>query len=374
MPSDLTGPASSEPPRTLLRQQAADQVAAFQRAAVSANTQRAYDGDWRAFIEWCGKNEHSFIPAHPHHVSEHLAWMASLRTEDGKYRYARNSVERRLAAINKAHEIAHLTKPGTDPDVTLTMAGIRRTRREPEKGRQPILLDTLKLIMEKIDINSWPGGVIGHRDSAIVLFGFSGAYRRSEMAMLDIGDVLEHSEDGLHVNLRYSKTDQEGKGLSNALPFGEDPLTCAPCWYRRWLRVMDASYQGRPQAMRAVRETNVDEHECSTGGRLVGPLPNFHPDEPLFRPVMKNGAIKYRHFSGSVINAIVHRRAAAAGFDDTLLGAHSLRAGFITQAFRDGANAHEVMRQTNQKDVATVERYSKDNDPLAHNAVNRIRL
>jgi integrase len=364
----LDGPGIESP--VGIRLSAMDQVAAFQRAAVSANTQRGYDTDWRAFVEWAGRHEHSPIPADPNHVAQHLAEMANLRAEDGKYHYAVNSVMRRLAAINKAHQLAHLTMPGTHPDVLLTVAGIRRTRKEPERAKKPILLGALRHILEEIPVHSWPGGVIGHRDSTLLLFGFVGAYRRSELAFLTMGDVTEHPEDGLHVRLRWSKTDQEGNGRTNVLPFGEDTLTCAPCWFRRWLLVIDQSLLGRPQAMRQVRESNTADHICQTGE----PLPNFHPDEPLFRPVLKNGRIVYKHISGNVVNSTVHRRAAASGINDLELGAHSLRAGFVTQSFRDGATQHEVMRQTGHRDVGTVEGYSRDHDPKAHNAVMKIKL
>jgi integrase len=96
--------------------------------------------------------------------------------------------------------------------------------------------------------------------------------------------------------------------------------------------------------------------------------------QPLFRPVMKNGAIKDRHISGNVVNDVLQRRVAAVGLPSTDFGGHSLRAGFVTQAFRAGANHHEVMRQTGHKDVATLEIYSLDNAPLQHNAVTRLGL
>jgi integrase len=362
----------SGPKRTAVEREQSllDQVNAFQDAAVAKNTKTAYDADFRAFVHWAGEHGYSPIAADPQHVAMHLTWMAHLKDADGKPHFAVHSIERRLSAINAAHIMVNLIKPGAHPYVAKTMKGIRRTRRGGAQPRKPILLGDLRQIIGNINVTSWPGGVIGHRDATILLFGFVGAYRRSELAMLTFGDIVEHDEDGLHVKLRWSKTDQEGKGLVKALPFGDNTETCAPCWFRRWAGVLDASYRGRPEAMRQVRETDLETHVCRSGTAL----PNFHPDEPLFRPVMKNGAVKYRHISGTVVNSVVHRRAAAAGIDDYQLGAHSLRAGFVTQSFRDGANTHEVMRQTGHKNVATVEGYSRDYDPLRHNAVTRIKL
>ena len=343
----------------------------FQEASTSANTRRGYTTDWRAFQEWCTLRGAVSMPAEPMTVASYLAHAANLVDEAGDYFYAPGTIGRWIASINKAHTLAGFPKPGAHPDVAATLAGIRRERARPEARKAPLLLADLKRTLGEIDLTSWPAGVIGHRDTAMMLLGFAGAYRRSELAALELRDVKIHTEDGLHVLLRQSKTDQDGHGIVKGLPYGANPATCPPCAYVRWVRVLAAAATGRPEVMRVLRSASTHKHVCRE------PLPELatlNQSLPLFRPVMKNGTVKDRAISGNVVNDVVRRRVAAAGMNSDAYGAHSLRAGFVTQAFRAGATHHEVMRQTGHKNVTTLEIYSRENDPLRHNAVTRLGL
>jgi integrase len=349
-------------------------IRAFQAAASSINTRIGYQTDWKGFSEWCATQKVTPLPADPMTVAGYLAYSANLVDERGEWFYAPNTLARWLAAINKAHELAGFTRPGLDPEVNSTMSGIRRERARPEARKAPLLLNDLRRTLTEIDLKSWPHGVIGHRDYALLLLGFAGAYRRSELASLEVGDVRIHSEDGLHILLRQSKTDQEGRGSIKGLPYGANPVTCAPCAFVRWVRVVNASRAGRPAAMRVLHTASIDRHVCRGPQPELDELVDHDRRAPLFRPVMKNGSVKDRPISGAVINHVVQRRVATAGLNPVIFGAHSLRAGFVTQAFRAGATHHEVMRQTGHKSVTTLEIYSRENDPLAHNAVTRINL
>lgn len=346
-------------------------IRSFQRSATAENTRRGYETHWRAFVSWCGRHDFSPLPAAPLTVAAYLSQAANLVDEAGEHYYSPGTISRWLTSINRAHSLAGFVKPGSSADVELAIAGIRRARARPIAKKAPLLLPDLRLTLNAIDLQSWPSGVIGHRDWAILLLGFAGAYRRSELASLTIGDVRRHTEDGLHVTLRRSKTDQEATGSVKGLPFGSSPLTCAPCAYARWLRVLRAAGSSRADLMRVLRAARADIHICREP-QLVGQ--QWESTQPLFRPVMKNGSIASRHISGDVVNVVVRRRVAAAGIDPEPFGAHSLRAGFVTQAFRAGATHHEIMRQTGHKDVTTLEGYSRENDPLAHNAVARLGL
>src|SRR5699024_5372093 len=109
-----------------------------------------------------------------------------------------------------------------------------------------------------------PAGVIGRRDYAMLLMGFVGAFRRSELAGMTAGDITRHPQDGLHVRLQRSKTDQEGRGSVRALPFGANPATCPVCALKRWLTVL-AAYErsGRVGVMKALRrDTDLTVHIC----------------------------------------------------------------------------------------------------------------
>lgn len=368
-------------------------VRQLQAQSRSKGTRRAYLTHWKTFEAWCEREGRRALPAEPITVAAYLGYANSLLGKDGKPFYAPDTLGYWLSSINKAHTTAGFTKPGLDAGVIATMEGIRRSNERTVDRKTPLLLGDLRRTLSEVDLNSWPHGVIGHRDWALMLMGFSGAFRRSELAGLQLRDVRLHAEDGLHVTLRKSKTDQEGKGMLKALPFGSDPMTCPPCAFARWLRVLAAAEMGRPEVMAAVRAANPAVHICRE------PLPELGMQEdpaaapasesagertlrlkaaaellPIFRPVMKNGAILMRPVSSNVVNDVLKRRIQAVGLNPKVYGAHSLRSGFVTQAFRAGATHHEVMRQTGHKDVASVEIYSIENAPLLHNAVTRLGL
>jgi len=106
------------------------------------------------------------------------------------------------------------------------------------------LLADVRKVLAQMEVTAWPAGVAGRRDSCLLIMGFAGAFRRSELAGLTTRDITYHSEDGVHVLLGRTKTDQEGKGRVVALPYGQNPRTCAPCALRRWRAVLDAAERG----------------------------------------------------------------------------------------------------------------------------------
>jgi integrase len=345
-----------------------ERIRAFQRESLAPSTQRSVRSHWKAFVQWCTVQDFTPLPAEPLVVAAYLAHAADLVGTTGEWFYAAGTLSSWLSAINKAHDLAGFPKPGLHTDVATTMVGIRRERIRPIARKAPLVLGQLRRTLDAIDLNSWPRGVIGHRDWAILLLGFAGAYRRSELASLELRDVQFHEEDGLHILLRQSKTDQNGLGVVKGLPFGADPALCAPCAYARWIHVLAAAEVGETATMRVVSSASATVHVCRES------LPQLDGRLPLFRPVMKNGAIQARHITGNVVNDVVQRRVQAIGMNAPAYGAHSLRAGFVTEAFRAGATHHEVMRQTGHRDPATVEIYAREGAPLENNAVMKLGM
>lgn len=351
--------------------QASLSVRNFQAADVSRNTARAYESDLGAYFRWCELYDILPVPADPMTVANYIGDRGELVNDAGDWLYAPATIARWVASINKAHAVEGHMPPGKHPDVQRTLSGIRRLHARSPKRVSPLLLTDLRKVLTAIDFQSYPAGIIGHRDNAILLMGFAGAFRRSELCDINIGDVTVHGEDGLHVRLFVTKTDQEGKGFVKALPYGANPITCAPCAFVRWVRVLEAFDTGRPAVMKALRETEINVHVCR---EPFLSLLRVDSSLPLFRPVTKGGEIGTTTISGHVVNDVVKRRVEDIGFNYTRYGGHSLRAGFITQAFRAGASAHEIMRQTGHRDPATLEIYSRENDPLRQNAVTAIGL
>ncbi|TFD72738.1 site-specific integrase [Cryobacterium gelidum] len=340
----------------------------FQRESLAPNTRRAVRGQWDTFTGWCAVQGFDPLPASPLIVAAYLTYAADLLDSNGAWFYAPSTIRHWLSSINKMHSLAGLSKPGEHRDVANTIEGICRERARPIARKAPLLLDGLRKTLVGIDRTSWPHGVIGHRDAAILTIGFGGAFRRSELAALELQDISIHPENGLHIRVRRSKTDQKGNGFLKAIPFGGSPLTCAPCAYIRWLIALSAGAKSSSDLENAVRSASMTEHACREN------VPLLDGRQPFLRPVMKNGAIKARHITGNVVNDVVKRRVAHIDLNPADYGAHSLRAGFVTEAFRAGATHHEIMRQTGHRSPDTVEIYSREVNPLDNNAVVRLGL
>jgi len=360
------------------------QVDVFRAASRSANTLAAYRSDWARFTAWCEAQGVTALPAEPTTVAAYLAAAATETSATGRsapWRYAPASLARFVATINAAHDLAGVRPPGRDRAVAETLAGIRRTRATPPVRKAPILLADLETIVAGIGSTGWPAAPGGLRNRALLVLGWVGAFRRSELAGLALADVTTHPEDGLHVRLRQSKTDPEAAGQVFALPYARQSLLCAPCAWARWRAVADAwdGTDGGPArragVMRACRHLDLDRHVC----RDSPPRPATARHEPgdgnrpAFRAVRANGTLG-GPITGAVINQVIKTAAAAAGFDPDRVGGHSLRAGFVTQAFRTGADAHAIMRQTRHRDPKTLEIYAREGAPLIGNAVTKVGL
>jgi len=235
------------------------------------------------------------------------------------------------------------------------------------------------------DMFRWPEAIAAHRDAALLVMGFAGAHRRSELVALRVGDVTVHPGDGLHVRIRSSKTDQEGAGTVRALPYGKDPQTCPPCAFLRWRRILTAFDAGsRPAAMAQVHQRGRSTTHYCRDTEPAEPAASAETGEAasvgerwLFPGVHKAGRPADKPITGHAVAAIIQRRAAAAGYTPAqvdLLGGHSLRSGFVTEAFRAGADAHSIMRQTGHRDPKMLEVYAREFAPQVGNAVTRLDL
>ncbi|MGS0688828.1 tyrosine-type recombinase/integrase [Nakamurella sp. GG22] len=362
-------------------------------ASTAGATKAAYRSDWARFTTWAGERGHAILPADPLVVASYVTEAAAEMTGVGRWRYAPASLTRWVSSINQFHTAAGLAAPGRSEVVRRALSGIRRIRATPPVRRSPLLLDDLRTLLSTIDqsAGAWPGGVAARRDAALLLMGFAGASRRSELVGLTLGDVTLHRADGLHVRLRSSKTDQEAAGAVKALPFGRDPATCPPCGYVRWRQVLQAwdtapdnekrravmTVLRRQAAITPARGDDEEEvavlHVCRST-RLPEPA---DPERVLFSSVHKTGTISRKPMSGHAVNEMIRRRAGQAGFGPARtrqLGGHSLRAGFVTEAFRAGADAHAIMRQTGHTSSAMLEVYAREHAPLVGNAVTRLGL
>ncbi|WP_328813590.1 site-specific integrase [Rhodococcus sp. NBC_00297] len=357
----------------------ATRIAGAVESSRSAGTRRAYGSGWRRFTDWCIRNGHAALPAHPVTVAAYLVDAADTVTAAGERAYAASTLSAWASAINHFHQTAGHASPTKHYLVTAALAGIRRQYASagdrPRIQRAPLLVSDIRHLVDtaRAQCDGWATEVYERRDTALLLLGFAGAFRRSELAGLESRDVSLHREDGLHIRLRKTKTDQEGRGIIRALPTTDSHTTCPPCAYVRWVQVVSAfDAGGRPSVIRILRGCEgFDNHICR------GVAPRTTPRAPLFRAIAKNGNLGTTPLSGAAIHKTIRRRAERAGYDATLtaqLGGHSLRSGFVTQAFRNGSDAHAIMRQTGHATPAMLERYARENAPLIGNAVTEIGL
>jgi len=364
--------------------------------STSAATKAAYRSDWARFQAWAIGAGFAVLPASPMVVAAYLTAAAEERKPDGRARFGAASLSRWTSSINQIHTAAGFPAPGRSEVVRRALAGVRRTRKAAPKRRSPLLLADVRSLLEAMrpSMLVWPAAMAAQRDAAILLMGFAGAHRRSELTALHISDVTVHPADGLHVRVRSSKTDQEGAGVVRALPYGRDPRTCPPCALIRWRLLLAYDTGGRPAAIAQMNRGGLaTEHCCRSAddSNTATAGSNESVDESaateadsvpvgerwLFPTVHKTGQPSGKGMTGDAVAAMIQRRAAAAGYTAAqvdLLGGHSLRSGFVTEAFRAGADAHSIMRQTGHKDPKMLEVYAREFAPLDGNAVLKLDL
>lgn len=348
-------------------------------ASRSAGTRRAYASAWRRFETWCAATGHISLPAHPATVAAYLVGAADTLTVEGTRAYAPSTFGKWVAAIADSHRATGHDNPCGHEMVRATVSGIRRdyasAGERPRNPRAPLLTSDITTIVDHARRSSigWASEVLERRDTALLLMGYTGAFRRGELVALECRDIRRDRLDGAHVRIRKSKTDQDGAGAVKALPFTGRHESCPVCAWVRWLQVVAAfDSGGRVEVIRLLsRAVEFESHIC------LGTLPAAEKRSPLFRSVRKNGNISDTPLSGAAVHAAIRRRATRAGYDpDTVaqFGGHSLRAGFVTQAFRNGADAHTIMRQTGHTTPAMVETYAREHAPLVGNAVTELGL
>ncbi|MEV8192111.1 tyrosine-type recombinase/integrase [Rhodococcus pyridinivorans] len=372
-------PTSGDPAVPVLPAETLTKVAGTAARSRSESTRRNYAADWARFTAWCQREGHAALPAHPLTVAAYLHDAATTVTETGERAYSPSTLARWVAGIGYHHRRAGHPAPGADELVAATLSGIRRdyatAGERPRTPRAPLLTADIVTIVERAraDSGNWADEVLERRDSAILLLGFAGAFRRSELVALTCRDVSLHRLDGLHIKLRKTKTDQEGRGSIRALPFTHSHASCPPCAWMRWAQIVAAFDHGsRPAVIRLLRTAEpFAAHVCR------GTRPRMVPASPLLRSIRKNGNLSDTALSGAAVHKAIRRRAEQAGYDPDIvkqLGGHSLRAGFVTQAFRNGASAHAIMRQTGHTTPAMLETYAREHAPLIGNAVTNLGL
>jgi site-specific recombinase XerD len=305
---DIVPAAESSASPTL--REAVDAAGEFIVASRSVATLKAYASDWKHFLEWCSREPLITLPASPGTVAAYLAVLAT-----GEPPARVSTIRRRCAAIAHFHRQASYLNPCEHAGVRAVLNGIARTLGARPDKKAPATAEVLAQALRKI-----PNDLAGLRDRALILIGFAGALRRSEMVALDIADIGRHPK-GVLVTVRRSKTDQHGVGKTKAVPFGRKlrPVAALDAW------------------LGALAATGVIEG-------------------PLFRGVHGSKVLP-RRLCAHQVAAIIKKRVAAIGLDAAAFSGHSLRGGYITTAAENNAALQKIADQAGHSKLDTTRSY-----------------
>ncbi|UPJ97401.1 site-specific integrase [Bradyrhizobium sp. 172] len=289
-----------------------DAAIGYATAEKAPATRRAYQTDHGLFVAWCeAKGLSPSLPA----AAETVAAFLAAEAQAGK---RPSTMGRRLAAIRYFHKLAGVPTPTDAEAVKATLRGIRRSVGSAKVRKAPAMAEDVKAM-----IAVSPDTLRGKRDRALILLGFAGAFRRSELVALDVADI-EEVELGLRVIIRRSKTDQNGQGSTIAVTRGT--VACPVRALREWL---------------------------SAAGIESG---------ALFRPINKRDRVSQARLTSRSVASIIKEMARRIGLDASALSGHSLRSGFLTSAAANGASVFKMMDVSRHRSIETLRGYIRDSE------------
>ena len=292
------------------------------------NTLRAYKADFKHFSLFCVDNNVKYLPSDPRIVSLYLTKMA----KTSKF----STLKRRLVSIGVIHKIKGQYLDTKHPMIMENLLGIKRTLGSRQKAKKPILINDLKLIIKAISEEKYIAKNKNQelnklneklRNKALILIGFSGGFRRSELVNIQRDDV-EFVPEGVKIFIRRSKTDQAGEGSVKAIPYFENLEFCP---------------------VLALNKHIKQKFEKVNNGKIF-------------------------EISDKSVALIIKKYANLAGLDSSKYSGHSLRSGFATTAAEFGAEERNIMAMTGHKTSQMVRRYIQEANLFKNNALNKIKI
>lgn len=297
-------------------------VERFAKAAAAENTRRAYKADWEGFVEWCSERSFQAAPAAGQTVARYLADL-------GEAGYKATTISRKAVAIGQAHQTAGEPDPTKTKVVRTILRGIRRELGIEPDGARPARVKDIRRMVDWVEM-SYDDKRLRARDRALLLVGFAGAFRRSELVGVDVED-LRFVDEGLVIRMGKTKTDQEAEGMKKGIPKAT-PRWCPVRAIEDWMR-------------------------C--GNRSEG---------PLFVRMDRWGNVYEDRLSDRAISRLVKKAIRGIGKDPADYSAHSLRAGLATSAAEAGKPERAIMDQTGHRSLKTVRSYIREGELFRGNA------
>ena len=299
------------------------------QSSKAINTVRAYKSDFNDFGLFCAQNGFKSLPSEPKIVALYLTYLS---TKNAKM----STLKRRLVSIGVIHKLKGHYLDTKHPLIIENIMGIKRRKGSIQNGKKPLLISSLKIIINVIDQQNKEKIKI-LRDRSIILIGFSGGFRRNEIVSLNYDD-LDFVPEGLKIKIKRSKTDQFGEGSIKALPYFDNSQYCPVVSLKNW----------------------IDIARINSGA--------------LFRRFSKGSRLTEKRLTDQTVALLIKEYLQLAGIDNKNYSGHSLRSGFATSAAESGAEERSIMAMTGHKSSEMVRRYIKEANLFKNNALNKIKI
>ena len=298
------------------------------KSSKANNTLRAYKSDFKDFEIFCVRHGLNSLPTEPKIISLYLTHLS----KNSKI----STLRRRIVSISMVHKLKGHYLDTKHPIIVENLMGIRRVKGSIQQGKKPILINHLKLIINSINKKNLNETKI-LRDKAIILIGFGGGFRRTELISIDYED-LEFVPEGLKIIVKKSKTDQFGEGMIKGIPYFDDKNYCPVINLKNWLEI-----------------SNI-----KTG--------------PIFRRFLKGSVLTNNRLTDQSVVLIIKEYLRLSGIENKNFAGHSLRSGFATVAADSGADERSIMAMTGHKTTQMVRRYIREANLFKNNALNKIKI
>ena len=298
------------------------------KSSKSNNTLRAYKSDFRDFGAFCVKHGFDSLPTEPKIISLYLTHLS----KSSKI----STLRRRLVSISMIHRLKGHYLDTKHPIIIENLMGIKRVKGSIQKGKKPILINHLKSIINAID-DQEVEEIKKIRDKTILLVGFGGGFRRTELISIDHED-LEFVPEGVKITIKRSKTDQFGEGMIKGLPYFTNEKYCPVINLKKWIEL-----------------SNIKSG-------------------PIFRRFAKGSVLTNNRLTDQSVVLIIKDYLNLAGIDNKNYSGHSLRSGFATVAAESGADERSIMAMTGHKTSQMVRRYIREANIFKNNALNKIKI
>ena len=299
------------------------------KSSKANNTIRAYKSDFNDFGAFCSKHGFKSLPTEPKIIALYLTYLTNKEAK-------MSTLRRRLVSISMIHKHKGHYLDTKHPVIIENLMGIKRRKGSIQKGKKPLLINHLKAIIKVIDEDK-SEEIKKIRDKTILLTGFGGGFRRTELISIDYDD-LEFVPEGLKITLKRSKTDQFGEGMIKGLPYFSSTKYCPVFHLKKWLELSKIK------------------------------------DGPIFRRFAKGSSLTKNRLTDQSVVIIIKQYLEIAGIDNKNFSGHSLRSGFATVSAESGADERSIMAMTGHKTTQMVRRYIKEANIFKNNALNKIKL